>query len=106
MISGTITFANWKFALKGKEQFNNSVPSEDILSYDETRQWSDTAQRLFNNKNDDTVISLSSETDPQFQITFDRRQGTGYGGYLPSSPSTFVVSYQYLQVAIRENPFP
>lgn len=100
---GAITFASWKSALKGREQFSSAVPSDDILSYDEARQWSGTAQRLFNNINDDTVVSLSSETDPQFQVTFDQRQGTGFGGYLPSSPSTFVISYQNLQVAIREN---
>ena len=103
LLLGAITIANWKFALKGREQFSNAVPSDDIFSDDDTRQWSDTAQRLFNNINNDTVDNYSADTDPQFLITFDRSQGAGFGGYLPTSPSTFVVSYKNLQVAIREN---
>jgi len=100
---GVITIANWKFALKGREQFSNAVSCDDIFSDNDARQWSDTAQRLFNNINNDTVDNYSVDTDPQFLVTFDRSQGAGFGGYLPTSPSTFVVSYQNLQVAIREN---
>ena len=100
-----VTFASWKFNLKGQEYYNNAVASNDIFSEKTDGEWASTAKRLFDNKRDDTVTSLSSITrpNPRFQVVFDRTQAQGYGGYLPSDSKTFVVSYQNLQVAIREN---
>jgi len=98
-----ITFASWKFNLKGQEYYNNAVDSRDILSNVLTREWANTAKRLFDNKNDNTVTSVSLEILPRFQVIFDKTQAVGYGGYLPSSSNTFIVSYQNLQVDIKEN---
>jgi len=105
LTTGVVTFASWKFNLKGQEYYNNAVASSDIFSERTDGEWASTAKRLFDNKRDDTVTSLSSITrpNPRFQVIFDRTLAQGYGGYLPSDSKTFVVSYQNLQVAIREN---
>jgi len=66
--TGEITFASWKSPLAGQESSNTATASKDIFSSSHNRQWADTAVGLFNNKRDDTVTSVSKETNPQFQV--------------------------------------
>ena len=67
-VIGEITFASWKSPLAGQETSNTATASKDIFSSNKNRQWADTAIGLFNNKRDDTVTSVSKETNPQFQV--------------------------------------
>lgn len=103
MILGKITFASWKSPLRGNEYYTNADVSTDILSANLNRRWATAADQFFDNRRDDFIAHLSFERDPRFEVTFDRLNGAGYGGYFPSDPSTFVVSYENLQVAIHES---
>ena len=67
------------------------------------RRWAVFADQFFDNRRDDTVVHTSSERDPQYEVTFDRASGAGYGGYSPSDSANFVVSYKNLVVGIRDN---
>jgi hypothetical protein len=99
---GNITFASWKNPLKGKEVYTNAVVSSDILSARKSREWASTAAQFFDNKLDDVVTHTTSQKNPSFEVTFDRRTAAGYGGHLPTDPTTYLVSHENLQVGIRE----
>jgi cyanophycinase len=101
LTNGAVTFASWKSSLAGNENFNNAVPSNDILSFKANGVWRSTAKRLFDNKIDNMIINDSREKKPEFRVTFDKTSGIGYGGYLPSDSNVFVVSYKDLRVDIR-----
>lgn len=101
-ITGSIMFASWKTPLKGNEYYINSEPSVDILSATLTRRWAVAADQFFDNRLDDTVLHTSFERNPQYEVTFDRTPGAGYGGYFPSDATKFVVSYKNLLVGIHE----
>ncbi|XP_046650060.1 cyanophycinase-like [Daphnia pulicaria] len=102
LLSGNITFASWKNPLKGKEVYTNAVVSSDILSARKSREWASTAAQFFDNKLDDVVTHTTSQKNPSFEVTFDRRTAAGYGGHLPTDPTTYLVSHENLQVGIRE----
>lgn len=95
--------ASWKNPMKGKEQYTNAQISDDILSSKASRSWASAAAQFFDNQLDDIVTHFSFEKRPPFEVTFDRVNGAGYGGYLPTDPLTFVVSHENLQVGIRES---
>jgi len=101
LTTGAVTFASWKSSLAGNENFNNAVPSNDILSFKANGVWRSTAKRLFDNKIDNMIINDSHEKKPEFRVAFDKTSGVGYGGYLPSASNVFVVSYKDLRVDIR-----
>ncbi len=100
---GKVTMAQWKNPMKGKETYTNAIVYNDILSSKTPREWANAGAQFFDNRLDDMVTHFSTEKNPQFQVTFDRTFGIGYGGFLPSDPTIFVVSYETLLVSIREN---
>lgn len=89
--------------MKGNEHFSNAESSSDILSAHKPRQWANSAQQLFDNSLDVVSTHLSSEKKPQYQITFNRTLGLGYGGFHPLYPTTFLISYENLRVSIQGN---
>lgn len=103
LITGEITFANWKTPLRGQEYYIHADISKDIFSNLLNRQWASAADKFFDNRLDDTITHLSFETNPQFQVKFDRLSSAGYGGYNPNDLDKFVVSYRNLEIGIREN---
>lgn len=88
--------------MKGNEHFSNAVSSSDILSAHKSRQWAATAQQLFDSVLDDVSVHHSAEKKPQYEVTFNRTLGVGYGGYHTLYPTTFVISYENLRVSIHE----
>lgn len=84
----------------GAEGLDNAVPSEDITG---SYQWSNAAKNLMNNKVDDVINNYSSRKDPEFQVVFDRRPATRYGGFRPDMPEFFFLSYINMTVHIRES---
>lgn len=102
---GVIEYASWKSPLLGSELDNTAPTSRDILSAQKNRVWADMSTGLFDNRRDDTSSHTSRETNPQFQVTFDRSSGKGYYGQVvvPPNKMTRIVSYDNLIVEIREN---
>lgn len=87
--------------MKGNEHFTSAVSSSDIFSFHKSRQWADTAQQLFDNSLDEVSVHRSAEKKPQYEVTFNRTLGIAYGGYHPSFPATFLISYENLRVSIH-----
>jgi len=98
---GEITIASWKRPLAGQEVYSNASSSSDILSSKTIGQWRDVANRLVDNKVDQTVRSVTFETNPQFEVVFNRSQATAYGASLPNDRRSFAYSFLNVLVNIR-----
>jgi hypothetical protein len=98
---GQITIASWKRPLAGEEIYSNASSSSDIFSTNKIGQWRDAANRLVDNKVDQTVRSVTFETNPQFEVVFNRSQATAYGANLPNDRGSFVYSFLNVLVNIR-----
>ena len=88
--------------MKNNEYYIRADINEDVLSTKKDNQWAAAADQFFDNRLDDTITHLSSETGPRFQVTFDRTSAQGYGGNLPTETGRFVVSYKNNLIGIRE----
>ena len=97
---GQVTFPDWKSNIAGAEELDRAVPSIDITG---AYQWSFAAKSLMNNKVDEVIDNYSSRKDPEFQVVFDRRSATRYGGFRPDKPEFFFLSYTNMTVHIHES---
>jgi len=99
-LKGVVTYAAWKTPLAGLEYYPNALPSTDILSSETKGQWRDTALLLMNNRNDRIIDNFSYETDPQFQVTFNRQSAVAFARFYPEEPARYALSYRNLRVDI------
>ena len=98
---GEITFAGWKSSLVGVESYENAVASDDIFSNNNQYRWSETARILMDNRNDDTVTSVSNRKDPEFQVVFDRSLAERVAGQVPWDTTITKNAYKNMLVHIR-----
>ena len=99
--SGDIRIAAWKYPLAGDEAYPNAIPSNDIFSTIRAGRWRAVADSLVDSVEDVSVASLSSETNPQFEVVLDRRQATTFGGYYPETRTDFYYSFINMTVDIH-----
>nr|XP_032813801.1 cyanophycinase-like [Petromyzon marinus] len=98
MVSWRVTFASWKSATGGREDYDYAVTSADVFG---ARQFARVATNLFNSRYSKEATGSTKEKKPQYEVRMSKELGAGAKGRSPVD-GYFMVSYRDLLLEMYE----
>ncbi|XP_061407642.1 cyanophycinase-like [Lethenteron reissneri] len=98
MLSWRVTFAPWKSATGGREDYDYAVTSADVFG---ARQFARVATNLFNSRYSKEATGSTKEKKPQYEVRMSKELGAGAKGRSPVD-GYFMVSYRDLLLEMYE----